>query len=170
MMFTIGPAQVGDLETIVTTMRANRPDPSLFQQPRTQLARHLGEFLVARANGDPLGSLQLHRHPGGSVEILAVSVDPRRQGEGVGTALLRVAIEQASALAEGRVWLSTAKPDCFARLGFVPMSRWSLPLVVLLGKLPGVLQQPIRRWLPSVFGRHVFMCLPVGQDDGALPR
>jgi predicted N-acetyltransferase YhbS len=30
------------------------------------------------------------------------------------------------------VWLSTAKPDYFARFGFRPMSRWQLPIGVLV--------------------------------------
>lgn len=169
MTLSIRAAQPQDLEAIVDTMRSNRHDPSLFQQHRPQLARRLSEFLVGEAGGDLLGSLQVHRHLGGSVEILAVSVDPRWQGQGVGTTLLRAAIEEASAITDGRVWLGTAKPDYFARLGFVPMSRWCLPLAVLLGKVPQVLRQPIRRWLPSVFGRHVFMCLPNNFGKGPRP-
>lgn len=171
MTLTVSPARPQDLTPIFATMRANAHDPSLFQQRRTAVARQLGEFLVARStssDADVLGCLQVHRHPGGSVEILAVAVRPDQQGRGVGSALMRAAVARARELTESRIWLGTAKPGYFARLGFVRMSRWRLPLVVLVGKLPKVAQQPLARWLPSIFGRHVFMCLPTDESETAL--
>lgn len=157
MDITVTPARRDDLESIVATMTANRGDPSLFQQPKRQVERSLREFLVARRADAVVGCIQVHRHPFGSVEILAVAVRPERQGEGVGEALVQAAVARARAVSRGRVWLGTAKPAYFARHGFSPMARWRLPLVVLVGKLVRVVQQPPRRWLPAVFGRHVFM-------------
>ena len=55
------------------------------------------------------------------------------------------------------LWLGTAKPQYFARFGFKPMSRWHLPLSLLIYKLWLVFRQPMERWIPAVFGRHVFM-------------
>ncbi len=138
MTLTITPACTQDLNSIFDTMRANRHDPSLFQQSRAKLARQLDEFLVARSSEGSgiLGSLQVHRHPGGSVEILAVAVRPDRHGQGVGSALMRAAIVRARELVTSPVWLGTAKPGYFARLGFVEMSRWRLPLRVLVATYP----------------------------------
>ncbi len=154
------PARWEDLDSILATMSANRGDPSLFQQPAHQVDQHLREFMVARQDEAVVGCIQVHRHPFGSVEILAVAVHPDLQGRGVGQALMRAAVERARSLTEGRIWLGTAKPEYFARYGFSPMTRWRLPLVVLVGKLVRVVQQPVARWLPAVFGRHVFMSGP----------
>ncbi len=153
------PAPPADLHPIVGILAANRDDPSLFQQPASQLERYLPEFVVARHRGEVVGCIQVHPHPRGSVELLAVAVRPDQQGRGVGGAMMKAAIERARTLTAGRIWLGTAKPEWFARHGFEPMSRWVLPLVVLIGKIQRVAQQPLRRWLPAVFGRHVFMTL-----------
>ena len=153
---TITPAHWEDLPAIVEVLRANRADPSLFQQPPAQIDRFLREFLVARGDG-VVGCIQVHRHPGGSVEILAVAVRPEAQGRGVGKALMDAALQRAETLEPERVWLGTAKPAYFARHGFQPMSRWTLPLRVLAGKLVRIAQQTPDRWLPALFGRHVLM-------------
>ena len=159
MSIAITPARPSDLPEIAGLLAANHADPSLFQQPAWQLARWLPEFLVARDQGRSVGCIQVHPHPRGSVELLAVAVRPDQQGRGVGSALMAAAVARALVLTRGPVWLGTAKPGYFARHGFTPFSRWRLPLVVLLGKVPRVFQQPVRRWLPSLFGRHVFMRL-----------
>ena len=157
MTADITAATPADLPAIVALLASNRSDHSLFQQPRGQLARSLPEFLVARDGARVVGCLQVHPHPRGSVELLAVAVHPDRHGQGVGRALLGAGIDAARRLTEGRIWLGTAKPGYFARFGFRPMSRWALPLQILVGKLGRVAQQPPRRWLPALFGRHVFM-------------
>ncbi len=158
-MTTVAPALPRDLHPILETMRANRADPSLFQQPERQVAAALDEFLVARDADRVVGCIQVHPHPRGSVEILAVAVRPDRHGRGVGGTLMRAAVGRARELTAGPIWLGTAKPGYFARYGFESMSRWRLPLVVLLGKLVRVAQQPWGRRLPAIFGRHVFMRL-----------
>jgi len=149
-------ARPSDLDAIHRTLRANRADPSLFQQPRADLAAGIDEFLVAREGPHVVGCIQVHSHGRGGVEILAVAVHPDRHGRGVGGLMMRAAIARAEALSPF-VWLGTAKPAYFARHGFERMSRLRLPLRVLVGKLPKVARQPLRRWLPALFGRHVFM-------------
>jgi len=57
------------------------------------------------------------------------------------------------------VWLGTAKPMYFARFGFTPISKWSLPFGVLVGKFMLVFDQPAGRWIPALAGRHTFMKL-----------
>jgi amino-acid N-acetyltransferase len=93
-------------------------------------------------------------------EILAVAVSPAAHGHGIGGALMRACIDRAATHGVRVVWLATAKPSYFARFGFVRMSKWRLPLRVLLGKLRLIFEQPVRRWLPALFGRHTFMRLP----------
>src|SRR5262249_36696401 len=97
------------------------------------------------------------RHSAANAEILAVAVAPQLQQQGTGAALVRACIARASEQGVRFLWLATAKPGYFARFDFHPISRWSLPLRVLLHKLRLVFQQPLGRWLPALFGRHTFM-------------
>lgn len=160
MSLSTRPATEADLQTISLIIKANQADPSLFQQSSRQLRAALGEFLVT-VDGDAIvGCIQVHRHWLGSVEILAVAVHPDQHGRGVGTAMMRAAMARARSMTRGRIWLGTAKPGYFARHGFGPFSRWRLPLPILIGKLLLVFHQPAARWLPAIFGRHVFMSLP----------
>jgi amino-acid N-acetyltransferase len=156
----IRPAADTDIDAIEAILRANRRDPSLFQQPRDQIRRTLADFVVAaNERGDVIGCTALHRHDAVWGEILAVAVDPAAHGRGVGAALVRAALRRARQSGLPRVWLGTAKPGYFARFGFRPISRWALPLSTLWRKFLLVLQQPPSRWLPAFLGRHRFMAL-----------
>jgi N-acetylglutamate synthase-like GNAT family acetyltransferase len=157
---TVRAACPEDAPGIHAVLRANVADPSLFQQSEPQIASAIDEFLVAEDRAARIvGCVAVHAVRG-AAEILAVAVHPDAQGRGVGGALVEAAVARARALQPPRgVWLGTAKPAYFGRFGFEPFSRWRLPIAVLLGKLALVFRQAPPRWLPAVFGRHVFMRL-----------
>jgi amino-acid N-acetyltransferase len=151
-------ASLGDVEAIRLILTANAHDRSLFQQPDHQVRRTISDFLIAETEGGGVaGCAALHWHRPSNAEILAVAVDPGLQGKGVGSALLRACIERATERRAQSLWLATAKPTYFERFGFHPVSRWQLPVAVLLTKLILVFQQRPARWLPAIFGRHTFM-------------
>ena len=157
----VRPARDGDVPLIVELLRANASEPSLFQQPPAQVCRTLADFLIAvDDDGAAIGCAALHRHSPDSAEILAVAVAPSLQARGTGAALMRACLARAAEGGVQLLWLATAKPAYFARFGFHAFSRWRLGPRVLLYKLLLVLQQPIARWLPALFGRHTFMRLP----------
>ena len=166
----IRSAAHSDVDAIAAILRANRRDPSLFQVPREQIRRTVSDFVVAAdERGVVIGCTALYGRDGDWGEVFAVAVDPAAHGRGVGTALVRAAVKRAREAGLPRVWLGTAKPAYFARLGFRPMSRWALPLSTLGRKLLLVLQQPPSRWLPAIFGRHRFMALTL-PDQGLRPE
>jgi amino-acid N-acetyltransferase len=155
---SLRPASLADVEAIRLVLTANAQDRSLFQQPAHQVRRTIGDFVIAEAEeGAVVGCAALCWHRPSNAEILAVAVDPVVQGKGVGAALLRACIERAVRQGAEPLWLATAKPAYFARFGFQTMSRWRLPISVLLTKLGLIFQQRPSRWLPAIFGRHAFM-------------
>jgi amino-acid N-acetyltransferase len=151
----IRAATADDIDAIRATLAANAGDSSLFQQSTRRIRKDLGDFVVALDGADIVGCAALHEHAPGNVEILAVAVAPTAQGRGIGSALMRACRDRAGSAA--LVWLATAKPDYFARFGFVAISRWRLPVRTLARKLRLIFEQPPRRWLPALFGRHTFM-------------
>lgn len=151
-------AKPDDCVGIHEALCSNREDTSLAQQPLTLVERNLGEFLVVRgAEGQVIGCTQVKQHRPGYVEILAVSIRPEAQGQGVGGLLMRRAVEVALESNPKLLWLSTEKPDYFGRYGFERSSMWTVPLPILIGKLRVVFRQRISRWIPAIFIRTVFM-------------
>lgn len=157
----IRTATDADVASIVAVLGANRSDTSLFQQPESQVRRTLGDFLLAVNTASEVeGCAALHWHRPENAEILAVAVVPDAQGRGIGHALVEACIERAL---ERRIqdrlflWLATAKPGYFERFGFSALSRFRLPVSVIWTKFLLILQQPVGRWLPALFGRHTFM-------------
>ena len=151
-------ARSEDVRAIAGLFRANRSDVSLFQQSEPQIRRNLSDFVLAEdREAAVLGCIALHWHSAVIAEILGLTVDPDRQRRGVGTLLTEKCISLALAGNADILWLATAKPDFFARLGFTELSKWQLPLSVLFIKFCLVFQQPLSRWLPAILGRHTFM-------------
>jgi amino-acid N-acetyltransferase len=157
---TIRDAADTDVDRIHATLSANAGDTSLFQQSARRVRRDLGDFVVAVDGERILGCAALHWHRGSNAEILAVAVAPDAHGRGVGGELMRACIDRALSRGATFLWLATQKPGYFGKFGFVTMSKWRLPWIAIGRKLRLILEQPARRWLPALFGRHTFMRLP----------
>lgn len=162
---TVRAATERDVDDIVTVLRANQADPSLFQRPPANVRMRLPDFLVARNSSDRVvGCAALHGYAGHLAEMLSVAVQPAAQGRGIGRLLVEAGLASAGQAGIARVWLATLKPSYFARFGFRPISRWELPAAVLLVKLTQVFLQSPRRWGPALVGRQTFMLRVSGRD------
>jgi amino-acid N-acetyltransferase len=147
-----------DVVAIHTALIANAADPPL-QQPEDRIRRNLGDFVVVIENSKLVGCAALHRHSATNAEVRGVAVDPVARGHGIGAILMKACMTRATEAGVKLLWLATAKPDDFGRYGFRRMSRWRLPLRVVLRTLRRVFEQPVRRWLPTLLGRRTFMRL-----------
>jgi putative acetyltransferase len=88
-----------------------------------------GSFaLVAEADGGIVGHVQLSRATIGAADVLAlgpIGVLPSRQGEGIGSGLVRAALEAAAERSEAAVIL-LGSPAYYPRFGFRPGSALGL--------------------------------------------
>ena len=80
MPLTIRPATEGDQPTIRRLIREVR-------LPRMNL--HWPNFVVAEEDGAVVGVGQVKSHGDGSRELASIAVVPRRQGEGIGTEVIK---------------------------------------------------------------------------------
>lgn len=159
-----------DVPAIVSVLRANRSDRSLFQRSMGDIRRHVGEFLVGvTVTGEVVGCACLHLTRNGLGDISTVAVHPRYQGRGIGRRLVEESLIQAERRSFARLWLGTAKPGYFREFGFEPMSRWNLPILVLVEKLPPVFRQRITRWPAVLLGKLTYMQRPVLRHHRASP-
>ena len=165
---TIDSAAAEDTQSIVSVFLANKSDPGLFQETQVEVRRNLRDFLVARdANGRVVACLGLHRDSAELAEVYGVAVLPELQDQGIGAMLMLKCQERSVAIQLTSLWLATVKPEYFRRYSFRTISRWSLPPSVLLRKLRQVFQQPARRWVPVLLGRHTFMKCDLREKQGS---
>lgn len=155
---TIVEASEQDVGDIVSILRANRGDPSMFLRSPANVRKNLRDLIVAKDTGEQIiGCAALHKYSPTLGEILSVGVLPDFHGQGIGSRLMENCIQQADANGIEQLWLATVKPGYFRRFGFKRFSRWKLPASVLSYKLRQVFQQPLRRWLPAILGKFTFM-------------
>lgn len=150
-------AEAGDAAAISSVLALNRSDLGLFQESASAVAHTIGDFFVACTEAGLIGCAALHRDSAELAEVYAVAVAPQCQGLGIGRQLMEACLQRARSNGTRHLWLATVKPEYFFRYGFQPFSRWELPAFVLLRKLRMIFQQPSRRWVPAMFGKHTFM-------------
>ena len=118
----------------LTEGKEDPTDLSPYRAALAEIARGPGAVLVAEIDGQVVGVCQLivFRHlqtrGGLCAEVESVHVHPDHRGRGIGTVLMRAAVQRARELGCYRVQLTSnnARPDAhrfYERLGFEPSHR-----------------------------------------------
>lgn len=95
--------------------------------PTDGLGGELPPAVVARRDGDVVGSAVLEIYEGGAL-LRSVAVDPSAQGLGLGQRLTEAAIGRARELRVPALYLLTTTAErFFPRFGFAPIARDDVP-------------------------------------------
>jgi amino-acid N-acetyltransferase len=98
--------------------------------PPEGLESHLATTLVARHDGEVVGSAALEVYPEGAL-LRSVAVSPEVQGHGVGRALTDAAIRLAQDLRVPALYLLTTTAErYFPKFGFEGITRADVPATV----------------------------------------
>ena len=98
--------------------------------PKDGLGAELPTAVVARRDGDVIGSALLEIYEGGAL-LRSVAVDPSAQRMGLGERLTAAAIARARELHIPAVYLlTTTAEQFFPRFGFAPITRDDVPATV----------------------------------------
>ncbi|HEX4976889.1 MAG TPA: N-acetyltransferase [Nocardioides sp.] len=128
---TVRPERPEDVEVVQALVAAAFGDEGVDEllADLRHDAAWLGHSLVAEEDGELVGHVSLTRawvdDPARLVEVLVLSplsVRPDRQGHGVGSALVRAALDLAGDREEALVFLE-GDPAFYSRLGFVAAGR-----------------------------------------------
>ena len=126
----IRAAAVRDIEAILALLAEDDPEGFLLPLDAEELARAIGDFVVATDGDRVVGVGRLKRFSDslGEVRTLKVAADYRNRelGRGIVRALLR----RARADNLQHVFVLTAHTDFFERLGFVTIGKEALPLKI----------------------------------------
>ena len=120
MAIVIEKAQAKDFGPIVRLLKSHG-------LPEAGLGEHMTTAVVARSEGDVVGSAVVEIYPKGAL-LRSLAVDRRLQGHGLGKRLTKAAIELArSSGAPAAYLLTTTAETFFPRLGFDRIERDEVP-------------------------------------------
>jgi N-acetylglutamate synthase-like GNAT family acetyltransferase len=125
MEITIEQARERDSDEVLQLLRLN-------QLPVDGLLEHLETTIVARRNGQVVGSAALEVYPDGAL-LRSVAVAPELQYAGVGRRLTDAAIQLAREVGAPAMYLLTTTAErYFPKFGFEPIVRQQVPPTVLV--------------------------------------
>ena len=123
----IGKAVAGDAGPIYRLIERYARSGEMLRRPLEEIYRFLRDYLVAKDGDEVVGVCALHIYDEGLAEIRSLAVKDGWTGKGIGTSLVRKAIEEARGIGISRVFTLTYLPGFFERLGFQRVDKTLLP-------------------------------------------
>jgi amino-acid N-acetyltransferase len=116
-----------DAERIHELITAYSGDGTLLPRTLHEICENVRDFVVLEDNGRMIGCGALHLYGTHLAEVRSITVEPRHQGKGGGTRLVKALLAEAKRHRVTCICLFTRKPEFFAGLGFLLAQREDLP-------------------------------------------
>jgi len=126
----VRPAIVSDAKAIHALIVGYAEQDRMLSRSMADIYENLQTFLVADDGNEVVGCCSLEVAWADLAEVKSLAVDASHQAKGVGRALVTAALKTARQLGVARVFALTLEPGFFEKLGFVAVSRESLPMKV----------------------------------------
>lgn len=123
----IRKARITDIVQIQRLINDYAHQGLMLPRSLSLLYESLRDFVVAEEEGKVVGTAGLHILWRDLAEIRGVAVEPGFTGRGIGKAMVENLRAEAAALGIPQVFVLTAQPDFFARLGFTTVTKESMP-------------------------------------------
>ena len=115
---------VGAIQLLINTFADRK---LMLLRSLSELYETLRDFHVAEVAGDIVGCVALHPVWEDLAEVKSLAVAESHHGMGIGSELLRAALEDARALGIPKVFALTYRADFFERAGFARVDKGTLP-------------------------------------------
>ncbi len=127
-------AKMGDVEAILALLSPNVAQGLVLPRSGEEIRGAIADFLVAVSHPNPqaVGCVALRDYGGGLLEIRSLVVAPDAMGQGIGSALVRKAIERAVSQGATKIFALTLRPNLFLKMGFRQVDKSLFPLKVWL--------------------------------------
>ena len=99
----------------------------MLPRPTAEIRSYIGNFLVAESDGTIVGAVALRDFGEGLEEIRSLVVHPECEGKGIGSGLIRAAVDFAQKRHTRRLFALTWRPSMFERLGFTLVEKEMFP-------------------------------------------
>ncbi len=123
-------AKISDAKVICSLINYYAEHDKMLFRSLAEIYENLQTFLVIENEDKTIGCCALEVIWSDLAEIKSLAVAAEHRGQGVGTALVTAAVEQATYLGVPRVFALTLAPEFFERLGFTAIRKEDLPLKV----------------------------------------
>ncbi len=123
----VQPAAVADAPAIHELVNGFARRGEMLPRTMSEIYEGLRDFSVVRAGGEVVACGALHILWEDLGEVRSVAVRDDRQGQGLGTLLVRAHLREARALGLRTVFALTFRPEFFERLGFRQADVMTLP-------------------------------------------
>lgn len=120
-------AKITDAEAIFSLVSSYAEQDKMLPRSLADIYENLQTFTVAELNGNIAGCCALQIIWSDLAEIKSLAVDEQSKGKGVGSAIVRAAIEQTRQLGVLTIFALTLTPDFFEKLGFKKIQKDALP-------------------------------------------
>lgn len=120
-------AKITDAEAIFSLVSSYAEQDKMLSRSLADIYENLQTFTVAELNGNIAGCCALQIIWSDLTEIKSLAIDEQSKGKGVGSAIVRAAIEQARQLGVLTIFALTLTPDFFEKLGFTKIQKDALP-------------------------------------------
>jgi amino-acid N-acetyltransferase len=120
-------ARLKDVPSLFKLIREYAAEEVMLPRALPELYENIWEFTVAEKDGQvaACGALRLYNEE--IAEIRSLCVDPQKKTSGLGRAITRRLMQEATELGLKRVFALTVVPDFFSKMGFYPVERGELP-------------------------------------------
>lgn len=123
----VQPAAVADAPAIHELVNGFARRGEMLPRTTSEIYEGLRDFSVVRVGGEVVACGALHILWEDLGEVRSVAVRDDRQGQGLGTLLVRAHLREARALGLRTVFALTFRPEFFERLGFRQADVMTLP-------------------------------------------
>jgi amino-acid N-acetyltransferase len=123
----IRKARIADVKRIQQLVNRFAEQGQMLPRSLNELYEHLRDFSVHEQDGGIDGVCALHVSWDGIAEVRSLAVAPECGRRGIGSALVRRCLEEASELGAERVFVLTYQAEFFRRLGFGQVDKKELP-------------------------------------------
>ncbi len=120
-------AKLADISLMQTLVNPEVDSGIILVRTDDEIATNIRSYTLALMDGKLVGFCALHIHTPSLAEIRSLIVKDSLRGRRIGEGLVSAALEEADTLGLQKVLVLTYKQSFFERLGFIEISKESLP-------------------------------------------
>ena len=120
-------ATLADIPAMQQLVQPYVSDGIILVRTPDEMATNIRSYTLAKKEGVLVGFLALHIHNPQLGEIRSMAVSLKHQGEGIGSGLIRAALNEGQHIGLAEVLVLTYKWEFFEKFGFIQIPKESLP-------------------------------------------